>query len=40
MAEAEKFGLMPVIEPATHTTLQTALHAALHGSGGTRAVAA
>jgi DNA repair protein RadA/Sms len=40
MAEAEKFGLMPVVEPETHKTLQAALHAALHGSGGTRAVAA
>jgi DNA repair protein RadA/Sms len=40
VAEAQKFGLMPVVEPETHKTLQAALGAALGGSRGTRSIAA
>src|ERR671938_1639429 len=40
LAEAEKFGLEPLVEPEAHKTLDAALHAALHRSSGTRAVAA
>ncbi len=40
LAEAEKFGLAPVVEPETHGTLKAALGAALEGRGGARAIAA
>jgi DNA repair protein RadA/Sms len=40
LAEAEKFGLAPVIEPESQKTLQAALHAALGRGGRTRAAAA
>jgi DNA repair protein RadA/Sms len=39
LAEAEKFGLMPVIEPDTHMTLRAALASALQ-AGGRSAIAA
>jgi hypothetical protein len=40
LAEAEKFGLMPVVAPEGHKTLRTALHAALDGRRPARAIAA
>jgi DNA repair protein RadA/Sms len=40
LAEAEKFGLVPVIEPEAQKTLQTALRAVLNQGGAARAVAA
>jgi DNA repair protein RadA/Sms len=40
LAEAEKFGLTPVIEPEAQKTLQAALRAAVGRGGETRAVAA
>jgi DNA repair protein RadA/Sms len=40
LAEAEKFGLTPVVEPEAHSTLKAALQAALERGGETRAVAA
>jgi DNA repair protein RadA/Sms len=40
LAEAEKFGLAPVVEPEAHKTLQAALRAALDRGSGARAIAA
>ncbi len=40
LAEADKFGLAPVVEPEAHGTLQAALGAALDRGSGARAIAA
>jgi DNA repair protein RadA/Sms len=40
LAEAEKFGLVPVVEPEGHRTLKAALRAALDRGSGARAIAA
>jgi DNA repair protein RadA/Sms len=40
LAEAEKFGLAPVVEPEGHGTLQAALRAALSRGSGARPIAA
>ncbi|MDQ6842175.1 MAG: DNA repair protein RadA, partial [Actinomycetota bacterium] len=40
LAEAQKFGLTPVIHPGAHQTLRAALGAALRGAAGSGALAA